>query len=63
MIERDEIDETPEYADAVMNAICILAGAVMEATEPDSPERARVMGEVLQAAERIRAAFQKRSLN
>jgi phytoene/squalene synthetase len=55
--DRDEIDETPEYADAVTNAICILAAAVLEMTETGSPERARAMGEVLQAAERLKRAL------
>ncbi len=61
MIERDEMDELPEVADAITSAIGALIVSVMEATETDSPERARAMGEVLAAAERIRAASARRT--
>jgi phytoene/squalene synthetase len=63
MIERDEVDDLPEVADAITSAIGALIVSVMDATETDSPERARAMGEVLQAAERIRAALHRHSLN
>jgi hypothetical protein len=63
VIERDETDELPEAADAITSAISALIASVMEATETGSLERARAMNEVLAAAERIRAALHKRSLN
>jgi phytoene/squalene synthetase len=63
MIAPDETDELPEAADAITSAIGALIVSVMEATETDSPERARAMGEVLQAAERIRAVLHKQRLN
>jgi hypothetical protein len=57
-IERDETDtEWPAEADPINAAICPLIEVVMEMTAPGSPERARAMGEVLAAGERVKRAL------
>jgi hypothetical protein len=58
-VERDETDtEWPaEEADPIRAVIGNLLVAIMESTAEGSPERARAMGEALQAHERIKLAM------
>jgi hypothetical protein len=57
MIEHDEIDTEGPEVDPIALAICPLLTFVIEATAPDSPERARAMGEVFAAGERVKRAL------
>jgi hypothetical protein len=58
VIERDEeFEPWPAEADPIALAICPLLTFVIEATAPESPERARAMSEVLAAVERLKRAL------
>ena len=57
-VERDEgFEAWPAEADPINTAICPLIEVVMEMTARGSPERARAMGEVLAAGERVKRAL------
>jgi hypothetical protein len=55
--EQTDFEDWPAEADPINAAMCPLIAAVFELTPPDSPERARAMGEVLAASERVRRAL------
>ena len=61
-LEPDDADVTPEVSevDPICAAVVPLVELVCELTGENSPERRAAMTEVLQAAERIRAALKPR---